>query len=189
MPSDPIRQVEHEARDHMARAVEATRGELASIRSGRANPALLDHLTVEYFDSTVPIKQVAGISAPEPRLLVITPWDKTVIPAIRKAITSSDLGINPVTDGNVIRLPLPALTEERRRDLVKLVGHVTEEGRVAVRNARRDVIERLRKMDKAHDISEDDRKRAEAEVQKSTDQFIKELDALKQAKEAELMEV
>ena len=178
-----------DARHKMRAAIEHTQAELASIRTGRANPALLDKITVDYYGTDVPINQVANISAPEPRLLVIAPWDKSAVPAIQNAITSSDLGLNPNSDGNVLRIPLPALTEERRRDLVKVVGKKIEEGKVSVRNTRREAIEELRRREKKHEISEDDLRRAQDEVQKITDQFIAQLDDLATAKEEELMEV
>jgi len=178
-----------DARQKMKAAIEHTRAEFASIRTGRANPALLDKITVNYYGTNVPVNQVANISAPEPRLLVIAPWDKSMVPEIQKAITSSDLGLNPSSDGNLLRVPLPALTEERRKELVKVVGKKTEEGKVAIRNIRREAIEELRKREKKHEISEDDLHRAQDEVQRVTDEFVVELDELHAAKEEELMEV
>lgn len=178
-----------DARHKMRAAIEHTRAELASIRTGRANPALLDKIMVDYYGTNVPINQVANISAPEARLLVIAPWDKSMVPEIQKAITSSDLGLNPSGDGTVLRIPLPALTEERRKDLVKVVGKKTEEGKIALRNVRREAIEELRKREKSHEISEDDLHRVQDEVQKLTDEFVAELEELQTAKEEELMEV
>jgi ribosome recycling factor len=178
-----------EVRRKMNAAIDHTRAELASIRTGRANPALLDKITVNYYGTTVPVNQVANISAPEPRLLVIAPWDKSMVPEIQKAITSSDLGVNPASDGTVLRIPLPALTEERRKELVKVVGKKIEDGKISVRNIRREGIEELRKREKNHEISEDDLHRAQDEVQKVTDEFIAELDQLGAAKDEELMEV
>jgi ribosome recycling factor len=186
---DPIAPVLTEMDQKMKQALEATRHEFAGIRTGRANPALLDRVTLEYYETTVPIKQVASITTPEPRLLLISPWDKTVVKAIVDAITSSDLGLNPSSDGNVIRVPLPPLSEERRRELVRVVGRKTEEGKVAVRNLRREAVEELRKLEREHTISEDDRKRFQDQVQKLTDAHIKELDDLHGTKERELMEV
>jgi len=178
-----------ETRHKMKAAIEHTQAEFASIRTGRANPALLDKITVNYYGTNVPVNQVANISAPEPRLLVIAPWDKSMVPEIQKAITSSDLGLNPSSDGSLLRIPLPALTEERRKDLVKVVGKKTEEGKIAIRNIRREAIEELRKREKKHEISEDDLHRVQDEVQKLTDEFVAELDELHSAKEEELMEV
>lgn len=178
-----------ETRHKMKAAIEHTRAEFASIRTGRANPALLDKITVNYYGTNVPVNQVANISAPEPRLLVIAPWDKSMVPEIQKAITSSDLGLNPSSDGSLLRIPLPALTEERRKDLVKVVGKKTEEGKIAIRNIRREAIEELRKREKKHEISEDDLHRVQDEVQKVTDEFVTQLDEFHSAKEEELMEV
>lgn len=178
-----------ETRHKMKAAIDHTRAELASVRTGRANPALLDKIMVNYYGTMVPVNQVANISAPEPRLLVIAPWDKSMVPEIQKAITSSDLGLNPSSDGSLLRIPLPALTEERRKDLVKVVGKKTEAGKIAIRNIRREAIEELRKREKKHEISEDDLHRVQDEVQKLTDEFVAELDELHSAKEEELMEV
>ena len=189
MLKDPITPLLKETDHKMQQAVEVARHEFAGVRTGRANPALLDRITLEYYESIVPVKQVATITAPEPRLLLITPWDKTVIKAIMDAISSSDLGVNPSSDGNVIRLPLPTLSEERRRQLAKLVAKKAEEAKIAVRNVRRDAIEELRKLEKSHTISQDDRKRFQDQVQKSTDVHSKALDELHAAKERELMEV
>jgi ribosome recycling factor len=185
MPEKQLLEVRH----RMKAAVDHTRAELASIRTGRANPALLDKVTVNYYGTMLPINQVANISAPEPRLLVVAPWDKSMVPEIQKAITTSDLNLNPSSDGAVLRIPLPTLTEERRKELVKVVGKKTEEGKVAVRNIRREGIEELRKREKKHEISEDDLHRAQDEVQQFTDDFVAQLDELHIAKEEELMEV
>ena len=148
MPDQLLVDTEH----RMKAAIEHTKREFAGVRTGRANPAVLDKITVPYYGSHVPLNQVATITAPEPRLLVITPWDKTVIPEIQKAITSSDLNLNPSTDGNVLRVPLPQLTEERRKELAKLVGRKTEEGKIAIRNVRRDALEELKTQEKDKEI-------------------------------------
>lgn len=185
MPEKQLLEIRH----RMKAAVDHTRAELASIRTGRANPALLDKVTVNYYGTMLPVNQVANISAPEPRLLVVAPWDKSMVPEIQKAITTSDLNLNPSSDGAVLRIPLPTLTEERRKDLVKVVGKKTEEGKVAIRNVRREGIEELRKREKKHEISEDDLHRVQDEVQQLTDDFVAQLDELRIAKEEELMEV
>jgi len=188
MPQEIVAQLMKEADHHMVEAVEATRREFAMIRTGRANPAVLDRVMVEYYGEMVPIKQVGTITAPEPRLLMIAPWDKAMAKPIMDAITSSDLGLNPNTDGNVIRAPLPQLTTERRQELARMVARKGEEGRVAVRNVRRDAIERLREMQKAGKISEDDLRRFQEQAQKITNAHIEQLDKLCQSKEREIME-
>ncbi len=188
MPKDAVAQLMKEADLHMAQAVEALQREFAMIRTGRANPAVLDRVLVEYYGEKVPIKQVANISAPEPRLLVISPWDKAMVKPIMDAITSSDLGLNPQSDGNLIRVPLPQLTTERRQELARLAARKAEEGKVAVRNARRDAIERLRAMEKSGEISEDDLRRHQEQVQKITDAHIEQADRLLAAKQREIVE-
>ncbi|UCH35079.1 MAG: ribosome recycling factor [Armatimonadota bacterium] len=189
MTAEPVPKIMSETAQRMDHAIEGIRREFASIRSGRANPALVDQIMVEAYETRMPLIQLATIAAPEPRLLVITPWDKTLIGAIRNALTQSDLGLNPASDGNILRVPVPELSEERRKDLAKVVGRKTEEGRVAVRNIRRDAIEELRKLQKAGDVSEDDAKRAQEDVQKTTDAHIEEINHLHEAKVAEIMEV
>ena len=188
MPKDMINQIMRDADTHMLQAIEALKREFAAIRTGRANPAILDRVTVEYYGESVPVKQVGTISTPEPRMLTIQPWDKAMIKPIVDAITSSDLGLNPSTDGNLIRVPLPQLTTERRRELAKQVAKKAEEGKVGVRNARRDTIEKLRKMKDGGDISEDDLRRFQEQVQKITDAHIVQVDQLQKAKEREIME-
>jgi ribosome recycling factor len=178
-----------EAEQKMRGAVSFTREELASLRTGRANPKLLDRLTVDYYGTHVPLNQLASFSVPEPRLLVIQPFDRSAIPAMEKAIMSSDLGLTPANDGNVIRLGFPALTEERRRDLTKLAKDRAEEGRVSVRNVRRHAKESLERMEREHTISEDDLRRSEKELQRLTDQYVGEIDDVLGHKEKELMEV
>ncbi|MHB8964928.1 MAG: ribosome recycling factor [Coriobacteriia bacterium] len=178
-----------EARDHMAKAIGALAHEFSGVRTGRASGSLLEKITVEYYVTPTPLLQIASVSVPEPQLLVITPYDKTAIKGIEKAILASDLGLNPANDGQVIRLPFPPLTEERRRDLVKLCRHYAEESRIAVRNIRRDVNDHLKRSEKEGEISEDDLRRMEAEVQKATDAHVKEIDDMIKHKEQEIMEV
>jgi ribosome recycling factor len=175
--------------DRMAKSVEAIRHEFTSVRTGRATPALLDRIMVDYYGSSTPLKQLATISAPEARLLSIQPYDKSSIKAIERAILESDVGLTPSNDGNLIRLSIPELTEERRRQLVKVVRHIAEEGRVAIRNIRRDVMHDLRELRDAGDTGSDEEHRAEAELQKVTDAKIAELDELLGHKEAEILEV
>lgn len=174
------------ARDAMHKAVESTKRELATIRSGKANPSLLDLVRVEAYGSHLPLNQVALVSAPEPRLLTVQPFDKSLAPAIEKAIREADLGLNPATQGALIRVPLPPLSEERRRELVKVVHKLAEEGRIAVRHARTETIAKVKRLEHT---SEDDKARAEKEIQKLTDDHIKQIDQLLRAKEAEILEV
>jgi ribosome recycling factor len=178
-----------EAENRMQGAVQALEDDLAGIRTGRASPALVERLQVEYYGAPTPLIQLATISVPEPRSLLIRPFDATTMKAVEKAILASDLGLTPNNDGKAIRLNLPPLTEERRRDLVKVVHHRVEEARVAVRNVRRDVIKDLREFENEKLISEDDRKRGEDELQKITDRFIEELDRVGNRKEKEILEV
>ena len=177
------------AEERMKKAMEALRRDLSTIRTGRASPALLDRVHVEYYGTDTPLNQVAGVSAPEARMLMIQPWDRGTIPAIEKAIQKSDLGLTPSNDGNVIRLQIPELTEERRREMVKVVHGVGEEGKVAVRNVRRDVMHDLRELKKDGDAGEDDERRAEATLQKLTDDSTGEIDSLLKGKEEEILEV
>jgi ribosome recycling factor len=170
----------------MHKAVESTKRELAGIRSGKATTNLLDLIKVEAYGAHVPLNQVAMVAAPEPRLLTVQPFDKGLTQAIEKAIRDGDLGLNPATQGNVIRVPLPALSEERRKDLVKLVHKLAEEGKVAVRHGRTDTLSKVKKLEH---VSEDDKARAEKDVQKLTDDHIRQIDALVHSKEAEIMEV
>ena len=174
------------ARDLMHKAVESTKREFSSIRSGKASTSLLDIVRVEAYGGQVPLNQVAMVAAPEPRLLTVQPFDKSLAQAIEKAIRDSDLGLNPATQGNLIRVPLPALSEERRKDLVKVVHKLGEEGRIAVRHARTDGMAKLKKLEH---VSEDDKSRGEKDVQKLTDEHIKQIEALIHAKEAEILEV
>ncbi|MBU5426564.1 ribosome recycling factor [Tissierella pigra] len=178
-----------EAEERMNKTISVYKEELQSIRAGRANPALLDKITVDYYGQITPLKQVGSVSAPEPRLLVIQPWDVKLIPVIEKEIQKSDLGITPTNDGKLIRLVIPTLTEERRKDLTKVVKKNGENAKIAIRNIRRDLNEQLKKMEKNKEISEDDKKLAEDEIQKITDKFIEELDLITKKKEDELMEI
>jgi len=174
------------ARDAMTKAVESTRRELSGIRSGKATTSLLDLVRVEAYGSMVPLNQVGMVSAPEARLLTVQPFDKGLTQVIEKAIRESDLGLNPATQGGLIRVPIPALNEERRKEMVKLMHKLAEEGKVGVRHARGDAIAKVKKLEK---ISEDDKSRAEKDVQKFTDEHIKQIDQMIAAKEAEIMEV
>ena len=173
----------------MTKAVEVAHNDFQGIRTGRANPALLDRVTVDYYGSAMPVNQVATISVPEPRQIVIAPWDKAALPQIERAILKSDLGLTPMSDGNVVRLNIPTLTEERRRDLIKQLHKKAEEHRVAVRNVRRDANENLKHMEKAGEVSEDDGHRSQEQTQKLTEKYITEIDHLTKAKEEELLEV
>ena len=178
-----------EAEERMKKALEAVRRELATIRSGKASPALLDTVRVEAYGQLVPIQQVGSVSAPEPRLLVVQPWDRSLIKAINRAIQASELGLNPTDDGAVVRVPIPALTEERRRDLVKLVSKLAEDGRVHVRQVRHDLNKDVKAQEHDGRIPEDEAKRLTAEIQKLTDRYIAMIDDLLKKKTAEVMEV
>jgi ribosome recycling factor len=184
-----ISEVIKEAEDRMRKGIDALRKEYAAVRAGRANPSVLDKVMVEYYGTPTPINQLANISTPEPRMLVIQAWDKSVLPAIEKAILKSDLGLNPSSDGTVIRIIIPQLTAERRGELVKKVKKEAEEARVAIRNVRRDVNDKLKKLEKDHEASEDEVKRAQDDVQKLTDKMIKEIDHVLETKESEITEV
>ncbi len=175
-----------QAREQMHKAVENTRREFSTIRSGKASASLLDLVRVDAYGSTVPLNQVAMVAAPEPRLLTVQPFDKSLSQAVEKAIRDADLGLNPATQGNLVRVPLPALSQERRKELVKVIHKLGEEGRISVRHARTDALSRIKKLEK---VPEDDKTRAEKEVQKVTDEHIKQIDTLIHAKEAEIMEV
>lgn len=178
-----------DAGERMAKSVEATRGEFGSVRTGRASPALLDRVVVDYYGAQTPLKQLATINAPEARLITVQPFDKGSIKAIEKAIMESDVGLTPNNDGAMIRLSVPELNEERRRELVKVVRTIAEEGRVAIRNIRRDTMHDLRELKDSGETGEDDERRAEAELQKLTDARVAELDETLKAKEADIMEV
>jgi len=178
-----------DAREHMDKSVEATRQKFQSVRTGRASPSLLDRISVDYYGTHTPLRQLSTISAPEARLLTVQPYDKSSIKAIERAIMESDLGLTPNNDGQIIRLQIPELTEERRRQLVKVVRGLTEEGKVALRNIRRDVMHDLKELRDAGEAGADDEHRAEEALQKLTDQKVKELDSLLKGKEAEILEV
>jgi ribosome recycling factor len=178
-----------DARDHMDKSCEATRSKFGSVRTGRATPHLLDRISVEYYGTKTPLKQLATVSAPEARLLTVQPYDKSSIKNIERAIMESDVGLTPNNDGQIIRLQVPELTEERRKELVKVVRHLAEEGRVAIRNIRRDVMHDLRELRDAGEAGSDDEHRAEEALQKLTDEKVKELDGVLKAKEEEILEV
>jgi ribosome recycling factor len=178
-----------DARERMGKSVDATRDELSSVRTGRASPVLLDRVVVDYYGAPTPLRQLATISAPESRLLTVQPFDKSSIKAIEKSINESDIGLNPSNDGNLIRLVVPELNEERRRELVKVARHIAEEGRVAIRNIRRDVMHDLRELKDAGEAGSDDEHRAEVGLQKLTDAKIGDLDAILKSKEEEILEV
>ncbi|MCX7110735.1 MAG: ribosome recycling factor [Proteobacteria bacterium] len=184
-----IDDIQKRTSERMRKSIEALKHEFAKIRTGRAHPSLLEHVHVNYYGNDVPLSQAANITAEDARTLAITPWERTMIPVIEKAILTSDLGLNPSTTGTVIRVPLPSLTEQRRKDLIKVVRHETENGRVAVRNIRRDANTELKSAMKDKHISEDDEKRGEELIQKLTDQFTKEIDKLLEEKEADLMAI
>jgi len=175
--------------EKMVKSVEALKVDMATIRAGRANPALLSKVMVDYYGTPTPVTQVANVAAPEPRLITIQPWEKNMVKTIEKAIMASDLGLNPNSDGVVIRLNIPQLTEERRKDLVKQVGKKAEEYRVTLRNARRDANDAVKKLEKAKEITEDDSKKAIDDIQKNTDKRMKELEAVVAAKEKEVMAI
>lgn len=183
------KQIILDAEARMEKAVEATAKDFSSIRTGRASPSLLDNIQIDYYGTKSPIKQVATITTPEPRLLVIQPWDKTIIKEIEKAITRSDLGLNPNSDKNVIRLTIPELTEERRQSLAKHVRKLAEDGRNAIRNIRRDANNSIKKLEKSSEISEDESRMRQDEIQEITDMYIEEIDELLKAKEEELLEI
>ena len=178
-----------DAKSRMHKSVESTRGELATVRTGRASPHLLDRIVVDYYGAMTPLKQLATVSAPEARLLTVQPYDKSSVKAIERAILESDVGLTPNNDGQIIRLQVPELTEERRKELVKVVRNLAEEGRVAIRNIRRDVMHDLRELRDAGEAGSDDEHRAEEALQKLTDEKVKELDASLKAKEEEILEV
>ncbi len=181
--------IQQRTTERMKKSIEALKHEFAKIRTGRAHPSLLEHVHVNYYGNDVPLSQVANINAEDARTLAITPWEKNMVQAVEKAILSSDLGLNPSKTGMVIRVPLPPLTEQRRKDLIKVVRHEAENGRVAVRNIRRDANTELKSALKDKQISEDDEKRGGEQIQKLTDQFIKEIDALLNEKEADLLAI
>lgn len=185
MTKDTLKQTE----EKMHKAVEVVRQELVKIRTGKATTALLDGVKVDYYGASMSLHQVANVSVLDVHTISVQPWDKAMVGPVEKAIQAANLGLNPVSDGTVIRVPIPPLNEERRKELVKLVKKFSEEGKIAIRNIRRDAIEHLKKSEKSEHFSEDDRKRAEADVQKMTDKFVKDAEALVVVKEKEIMEV
>jgi ribosome recycling factor len=182
-----IKDLLDDARERMGKSIESTRHELATVRTGRASPHLLDRVQVDYYGASTPLKQLANVAATEARLLTITPYDKSAIKQIEKAILESDLGLTPSNDGNLVRLAIPELTEERRKELVKVVHGLAEEGRVAVRNIRRDCMHDLRELRKEGEVGEDEERRAEAELQKLTDNRVAEIEELLKGKEEEIL--
>ncbi len=178
-----------DAEDRMEKTIDALKRELSGIRTGRAAPALIEHLSVEYYGTPTPLNQLAGISAPEARLLVVQPWDRGSLGIIEKAIRSSDLGLNPTNDGQLIRIAIPALTEERRKSLVRVVRSKVEEDRVALRNIRRDAVAHIKELMKEKQIGEDDERRGEQQIQEMTDRFISEADKTGKQKEDDVLEV
>lgn len=186
MTNEPLQDLDKHAREAMQKAIENTRREFSTIRSGKATTSLLDTVRVDAYGQHMPLNQVATVGAPEPRLLTVQPWDRSLMQAIEKALQSSDLGLNPANDGTIIRVPLPPLTEERRRELVKVVHKLAEEGRIAIRHARTDTIAKVKKTEH---ISDDDKRRAEKDIQKAHDDAIHEVETLVKAKEQEIMEV
>ena len=184
-----LKEIMKDANERMDKSVAAFQDELKKIRTGRAHTSLLDHVTVEYDGSEVPLNQVANVGVEDARTLTVTPWEKEMVPVIEKAIMGSDLGLNPATAGTVIRVPLPPLTEERRKDMIRVVRNEAEGGRIAVRNIRRDAIHDIKDLLKEKMIGEDDEHRAEDEIQVITDKYIAEIDALLADKESELMEI
>ena len=184
-----IKDLLKDTENHMKGAIEATKKEFMAVRTGRANPGLLDRVVVEYYGTPTPLNQVASVSTPDSRVLVIQPWDKSVLGGIEKAILKADLGLNPVNDGSVIRLPILQLTEERRKELVKVVKKESEEKKVAIRNLRRDANDKIKALEKEGKVSEDEGKKGLDDVQKLTDKYITEIDKLLEQKEKEIMEV
>lgn len=184
-----LEKIVHETEDKMKKAVEFTRQELTKLRSGKASVALLDDIKIDYYGQKLPIAQTASVSTPDAHLITVQPWDKSIIREIEKAILAANVGLTPANDGTIIRLPVPALTEERRKELVKVARKFAEDGRITIRNVRRESNEHLKKAEKDEHVSEDERKRGEAEVQKLTDKYIKHIDEILVAKEKEIMEV
>lgn len=184
-----INSIYNDAKQNMQKSIENVQKEYSLLRTGRANPQLLDRIRVDYYGALTPLNQLASIGSPEPRMLMITPYDKTVVSDIEKSILASDLGITPNNDGNVIRLVFPQLTEERRKDLVKVVKKKEEETKVAIRNIRRDKMEELKEIQKSGDITEDELKKAQAEIQKITDEFVDKASKAAKAKEEDIMKV
>jgi ribosome recycling factor len=186
MPADEILM---ECEEHMEKTVKKIHDDFAAVRTGKASPQLVDSLRVDCYGTTMTLRELAGITCPEPRLIMIQPWDVANVDPIRKAIETSNLGISPLVDGKIIRIPIPELSEERRRDLIKVVKKIAEDGRIAIRHSRREALDMLKKEQKDGDLSEDELKVAEKEVQKLTDQYIGKIDKMLEAKESELLKV
>lgn len=184
-----VKKILQDAEQRMNKAVEVVREEFVKIRTGKATTMLLDSIKVDYYGTMTPLKQISNVSIPDSHTISVQPWEKTMVQPIEKAILNANLGLNPATDGTMIRVPIPPLNEERRRELVKLVKKFAEDGKIAIRNIRRDAIEHLKKTEKQEHISEDERKRAEQDAQKLTDKHVKDIDALVSMKEKEIMEV
>ncbi len=178
-----------EAKERMQKSVDSVRTEFSTLRTGRANPGILDRVSVDYYGASTPLKQLAQVGAPEARMLTVMPYDKGAIRDIERAIAESELGLNPSNDGQMIRLSIPELTEDRRKDLVKIAGKMAEEGRIAVRNIRRDILQQVKELQRSGDISEDDERRAEADMKKVIDEYVASIDSALKSKEAEIMEV
>lgn len=178
-----------ETEQHMEKTLEALKREFQAVRTGRANSNLLNRVVVDYYGTPTPLQQLASVSVPDARMLLVQPWDKSIVAAVEKAILKADLGLNPVSDGGVIRLPVPQLTEERRKDLVKVIKKEAEEKRIIIRNLRRDANEKLKHLEKEAHVTEDETKRGLDEIQKLTDHFIREIDQILEQKEKEIMEV
>jgi ribosome recycling factor len=184
-----LNDIKKDAGARMAKSVAALQQELTKIRTGRAHTSLLDHITVEYYGSQVPLNQVANVGVEDSRTLTVTPWEKNMVPVIEKAIMTSDLGLNPQSAGTIIRVPLPPLTEERRKDMIRVVRNEAEGGRIAIRNIRRDALHEIKELLKEKKIGEDEERRAEGEIQVITDKYVAEIDQVLAEKEAELMEI
>ena len=184
-----IEDVLKDAEERMKKAIDALKRDLLSIRTGRATPALIERMAVEYYGAPTPLNQLATITAPEPRLLLVQPWDKSALPIIEKALQKSEMGFNPATDGRVIRIPIPALTEDRRREMVKMVKHKVEDGRVALRNVRRDALHDLKELESEKMISEDEHKRGHEKIDDLVHKYVREAEHVGDAKEAEILEV
>ncbi len=184
-----LEEFKNDAQTRMAKSIESLRHELSKIRTGRAHTSLLDHITVEYYGSQVPLSQVANISVADARTLTVSTWEKQMVPVVEKAILNSNMGLNPVTAGEVIRVPLPPLTEERRKDMTRIVRQEGENARVAIRNIRRDVLGDVKQLQKEKEITEDDERRAQDEIQKITDKHVAEVDSVIEVKEKDLMEI
>ncbi len=184
-----IAEIKKTAEQKMTKSVDALKHDLSKVRTGRAHTGLLDHLNVDYYGTPMPIAQCANITLADARTIAVQPWEKKMVPVIEKAIRDSDLGLNPATSGDVIRVPMPALTEERRKELIKVVRHEAENARVAIRNVRREANEQLKKLLKDHAVAEDDERHAQTDVQKLTDRFIADIDKILQAKETDLMAI